>query len=786
MRFGLRAYLGGIFLVGVAGGNCAAGGLPPLRIDPALLGGPVRAAPAGAAATVVAPAIVAQPAAVAKAAPATVAPAAPGTTYVWADEIHGRNDVETVAEGNVELHRDAGIMTADRLTYRHAEDETEASGKVRLTRGDDVLAGPYARMRGGENVGYFDEPEYSIKRTPKPAGPLGPPRAAQTGSGHASRIDMEGDGLYRLKSATFSTCEPSRPDWYLEADEIRLDYNTENGEASSGKVYFKDTPILYAPWLNFSLNNQRKSGLLAPTYGHSSTSGMELTLPWYWNIAPNMDATIAPRMLLRRGLQLNSELRYLDYAYNGQARFEYLPNDRLAQRDRSAYAIVHNQTLMPNLTANINYNGVSDYAYFSDLSSRVAMVSQANLLRQGSLTYGGGWWNAVLTAQRFQTLQDPAAPVAVPYYRLPQLTLNATRPDLPAGLVGSFAGEYVKFSHPTELTGQRAILYPQLSLPWQTAAFFVTPKLGLHATRYALDTPGADGRDQLTRQVPILSVDSGVVFERGVEWFGRSLTQTLEPRLYYLNVPKRDQSQIPVFDSALIDLNFAQIFSENRYGGGDRIGDANQLTAAAVSRLVDPDTGVELIRGALGQRFYFRDQEVTLPGEVARTSRKTDLLAAFSGRVAPKVYVDTGWQYDPNFSRTERLNVGARYQPEFGKVLNASYRYTRDQIDQIDVSGQWPIGRGWQGVARYNYSLKDRSAIESLGGVEYDAGCWTARVVLHRLATLTARASTTFFVQLELNGLARLGSNPLEMLKRNVPGYGIINQPTADPVFGAY
>jgi LPS-assembly protein len=803
MRFGLRIYLGWTLLIGATGIGHAGEALPPLRVDPALLGAapaaptaPPAAPPAAPSAVAptpvavpttaarkeIAPGAPAQPAKPVAAASASV----PGTTYVWADELRGRNDIETVAEGNVELHRDADIMTAERLTYRHAEDETEANGKVRLTRGDDVFAGPYARLRGHDNTGYVDQPEYSITRTPKPLGPLEPPRPPQTGSGHASRIDMEGKGLYRLKAATFSTCQPARPDWYIEADEIRLDYNTNDGEASSGKVYFKDTPILYAPWLSFSLNNERKSGLLAPTFGHSTTSGTEFTLPYYWNIAPNMDATIAPRLMMRRGLQLNSELRYIDYAYNGQARFEYLPGDRLAQRDRSAYAILHNQALTPNLTANLNFNGVSDYAYFSDLSTRVATVSQANLLRQGSVTYGAGWWNATLMAQRFQTLQDPAAPVAVPYYRLPQLTLAAVRPDLPAGLVGSFAGEYVRFSHPTQLTGQRAILYPQLSLPWQTAAFFVTPKLGLHYTRYALDARLGDGRDQLTRQVPIFSVDSGVVFERGVDWFGRSLTQTLEPRLYYLNVPVRDQSQIPVFDSALVDFNFAQIFSENRYGGGDRIGDANQLTAAAVSRLIDPDTGVELMRGALGQRFYFRDQQVTLPGEEARTSRKTDLLAAFSGRVAPKVFVDTGWQYNPNFSRTERLNVGARYQPEFGKVFNASYRYTRDQVGQIDLSGQWPIGGGWQGVARYNYSLKDRSAIENLVGLEYDAGCWTARVALHRLATLTAKASTTFFVQLELNGLARIGSNPLEMLKRNVPGYGIISQPTADPVFGAY
>jgi LPS-assembly protein len=707
------------------------------------------------------------------------------TTVIQADRIVGRNDVETVAEGSVELRRAESIVTADHLKYRHLDDEVEAEGNVRLTRDEDVISGPRMRLRVQDNEGVFEHPHYLINRLPKSEPQQVPTRQPVAGTGDASRLDFEGEGLYRFTSATYSTCSPPNRDWYVEADEIDLDYNHEVGEASRSKVVFKDMPIFYWPSLSFSLNHQRRSGLLAPTFGSSTTSGLELTLPWYWNIAPNMDATIAPRVLSRRGVQLNSELRYLDYAYNGQARLEYLPNDLLTGTSRSAYAILHNHVLGPGLTGNVNLNGVSDDRYFADLSSKVAMVSQANLLRQGSLTYGAGWWTATLTAQRFQTLQDPAAPVAIPYYRLPQLTLTALRPDLPAGLAFNFAGEFVDFSHPTQVIGQRTVLYPQVSLPLQTAAFYVTPKIGVHMTRYSLSRQAAGEPDQLSRQVPIMSVDSGVVFERDVHWFGRSLTQTLEPRIFYLNVPARDQSKLPVFDSGLLDFNFAQIFAENRYGGGDRIGDANQLTTAVVSRLIDPSTGSELMRGAVGQRFYFRDQQVTLPYEVARTTRKTDLLAAFSGRVLPQTFLDTGWQYSPNFGRTERFNIGGRYQPEFGKVLNAGYRYTRDQFGQVDISGQWPLAGRWYGVGRYNYSLKEKRLIEGVAGLEYDAGCWIGRFVLHRLGTTTATVSTGLFVQLELNGLARIGSNPLDLLKRNIAGYGLINQPTADPIFGA-
>jgi LPS-assembly protein len=368
---------------------------------------------------------------------------------------------------------------------------------------------------------------------------------------------------------------------------------------------------------------------------------------------------------------------------------------------------------------------------------------------------------------------------------LPQATLSVVRPDLPGGLVFNFSGEFVNFGHPTLVEGKRILAYPQISLPLQTSAFFLTPKLGLHVTRYNLQDQGAGVPNQISRQMPIFSVDTGVVMERDVTWQGRSLTQTLEPRLYYVKIPYRDQSQIPVFDSGLADFNFAQMFSENRYVGNDRIGDANQITAATVSRLIDPATGSELVRAAVGQRFYFNSQQVTLPDEVARTDRKTDLLATFSGQVMPKTYLDAGWQYSPSLHHTEVLNLGVRYQPEINKVINAGYRFTRDQIKQIDFSAQWPVFGGWYAIGRYNYSIQDRKLIEGLAGLEYDGGCWVARLVLHRLVTGTGTSSSAMFFQLELNGLARIGSNPVDMLKRNIPGYGVINQPTADPIFGA-
>lgn len=706
-----------------------------------------------------------------------------GATEVVADRISGQNEVETTAEGNVEFRRDNIFISADRVIYRQLDDEAEAQGNVYLKRNEDVISGPHLKLKIQDNLGFFEHPSFVFRHLPPPDQETGAQLQPVLGSGDAERIDFAGEGQYRLSKGSFSTCSPNR-DWYLTADNMELDYVRETGTADDAKVVFMDTPIFYWPWLSFSLNDRRKSGFLSPTYGTNTTSGLEIGVPWYWNIAPNMDATITPRFMTRRGLQLNAEFRYLDYTYNGLSRFEYLPRDQLAGKDRHAYALQHNQAFGNGWSGDLNLNGVSDDSYFAELSSRVTTVSQANLLRQGRLIYTASWWNAILMMQRYQTLQDPDAPVAIPYQRLPQLTVNGSRSDLPGEMNFSFAGEFVDFHHPSRVLAKRTVLYPQLSWPLLTSALYVTPKLGVHYTNYQLERQGDSVPANQSRTVPIFNIDSGVVFERDAHLFDRDLIQTAEPRLYYLYIPERDQTQIPVFDSGATDFNFAQIFGENRYSGSDRLGDANQLTAALTSRFIDPATGAELARAAIGQRYYFQDQQVTLPSETARTKRKTDLLAAFSARLHSRLHVDAGWQYSPFYSRSERVNVGLRYQPDFGRTLNASYRYTHDQIEQVDLSTQWPIYGGWYGVGRYNYSLRDRRLVEGVAGLEYDAGCWVARIVLHRLATTTTATSTSFYIQLELNGLARIGSNPLDMLKRNIAGYGIINQPTADPAFG--
>jgi len=728
------------------------------------------------------------PAPDAAAAPGAPAEApAPGATEIRALRITGTRAVELVAEGEAQLRRDDILLNADRLTYSELTDEAHAQGNVRLLQGADLVTGPQARLQVHERVGEFEEPRYYITRRSQPI-PGEVPREV-SGSGQADVMYFEGENQYRLKNATWSTCEPDDPDWYIKARDLALDYDREVGVARGASVVFQDVPIFWWPWADFPLVGQRQSGFLAPTYGVSNKTGVDVSIPYYWNIAPNYDATFAPRFMGRRGVQLGGEFRYLAPSYRGESRVEWLPRDNVTGEERALGSLQHSQWISRGLFASLDLNGVSDNAYFEDLSTRLAVASRVNLLRQGRISYvGGGWWNASALLQSYQTLSG-----SDPYRRLPQLLLNATRPDLPGGALFDWRSEYVQFEHPdaNRAKGGRFTVYPQLSLPFERAGYYVTPKFGVHHTQYALEQGLPGGRESISRTVPIFTVDSGLIFERDAALFGRSYLQTLEPRIYYVHVPFRDQSDVPVFDTARYDFGFAQIFSENLYAGGDRIADANQVTAAVTSRLIDPDTGAERIRGTVGQRYYFEDQRVTLnqlgrtPVETVRTGRRADVLAAFSGKVTTSTALDSAWQYNPRDKWTERFNFSVRYQPDFAKALNLGYRYSRDVLRDLDLSGQWPLGRGWYGVGRVTRSIEEDRITEAIAGLEYDGGCWVFRTALHRFATDPDDVTQALFIQLELNGLASVGSSPVNLLKRSVAGYGKINEPISDRVFGA-
>ncbi len=800
-------------------GAALAGGMPALVVSPDLVGGAgtVRApqqAPSAAPvpvakpqrgdapATVPAPANAAtghldaaqgaQPAADTppRAAGQSVPAPADGATSVTALRIRGTRTVELVAEGEAELLRGDLTLTADRLTYHEPTDEARAEGNVRLTQGTDEITGPAARIVVGERTGRFESPRYAITRAARST--PGKDGRAITGSGGADVLYFEGENQYRLSNATWSSCRPEDPDWYVKAGELELDYDTEIGTLRNGTVVFKDTPILWVPWAEFPLVARRQSGLLAPTLGTSNKTGVDITLPYYWNIAPNYDATLSPRLLSRRGVQLGGEFRYLTEDYRGELRGEWLPEDRVEGVERHLTSLQHWHRISPRLFASVDWNAVSDDRYFEDLSSRVALASKVNLLRQGRLDYyGADWWSASAVWQRYQTLYGDE-----PYRKLPQLTLAANRADLAGGTTLAMTAQYTEFDHADKdrivdgvrvyAPGSRLVLYPRLSWPIERAGYFITPKLGVHYTRYDLDAPYLvdGGRTRITRTVPIFSVDAGLTFERETRLFGNDYEQTLEPRIFYVRAPAREQDDIPLFDTTRYDFSFAQMFSEFPYSGHDRIADADQVTLALISRLIDPVNGAERLYGAIGQRHYFSDQEVALPGEALRVDRRTDVLAALGGRITPTLSLNSAWQYDPRDRLTERFTVGGSWRPAFAKAVNMSYRWTRDVLRDLDLSAQWPLGGRWYGVGRLTRSIQEGRITEAIAGLEYDGGCWVFRTVAHRFATNENDTTQALFVQLELNGLASIGSNPVGLLKRSVSGYGKINEPGSGRIFG--
>ena len=701
--------------------------------------------------------------------------------FVDADNIQGHHEREIEAEGTVRLRKRGKAVYADWLRFDKQDDEIHARGNVRLEQRGDVMDGTELNFNLDTERGAMEKPKYRVQVD------------ATNGRGEGERLVFEGENKYRMLGGNYTTCEVGNNDWFVRAKDFEIDKDRQIGTARNASVEFLGMPILYSPYLSFSLDRQRKSGFLSPNFGATGNSGAEFSIPYYWNIAPNRDATITPRVMEKRGVQLRNEFRYLDPLYGGEIRYEVLPDDRVLNgATRSAVSVVHNQSFGNGWAGNLNVQKVSDSTYFTDLSTQIAATSQVILPRHGVLSKTGDWWNDgrysfSAAVQRWQTLQtDPLNPVTQPYNRS-ALTLNATKQNLgPADL--DLGSSLVEFTHPTLINGKRIVAYPSVSAPLQSSFAYVTPKIGMHLTRYDFDQTNTAVRDQ-TRAVPIFSTDTGLLFERNMTLSGQNLLQTLEPKLYYVYIPTRTQNQIPNFDSGQQTVNFATLFSENQFSGNDRVNDANQVTTGVTSRLLQ-ENGVERLRVGLAERLYFKSQEVTLPGIAPRNNNRSDLLATLGGTIVPHWTAEAGWQYTTSISQTQRVNAGVRYEPQPGKLVNVAYRYTNgaltspagtptvtsptnpsNTLRQVDLSSQWPLTHRLSAIARLNYSIADSRLLEGLAGVEYDGGCWVLRVVTHSFATTSSTTVNSFFMQLELNGLSKIGSNPLELLRRNIAGY---------------
>ena len=728
-----------------------------------------------------------------------------GPTFVFGDRISGRPDLETVIEGNAELRRGATSMRADHIEYYQPDDLVKSSGKVRINRAGNRFEGPELEIKLDRFEGFFTAPRYRF--------------LSNGGNGQAERVDFIDEKHLTALRASYTTCERDNeaswePAWVLRASKFQFDLENEVGVATGAVVRFKNVPILGFPVVSFPLSDKRKSGLLPPTLGLGSVNGFEYRQPYYFDIAPNRDATFSPAIMTKRGIDLAGEFRYLEPAYQGTLRANLMPGDKLRDRDRWSYSLQHTGAInsglpaIGNLGLALNLNRVSDNDYWRDFPIANPSTIQRLLSQDAALSWGQGFFSTAVRALKWQTLQDVSAPIIPPYDRLPQFTAAYTRVDAPLvglgnGFDWSVEGDYTRFSADRLLTNQpnsnRAFTRAQVSHPWLSPAGFITPKLQLHATNYQFDAPLANGASSASRVVPTFSLDSGLQFERNASFLGRNVTQTLEPRAFYVRTPFRDQSGLPNYDSGANDFNFATVFTENAFVGNDRISDENLLTLGVTSRLLDPATGAEALRFGVAQRLRFEDQKVTLPGALPVTDRISDLLVGASVNWVPQWSFDSMVQYNPKTKQSDRSTFGVRYNPSNYHVISAAYRLQRNISEQVDVGWQWPINDLWgdkgrdlgagqgQGGGRYyavgrlNYSVLDKKLVDSIVGVEYDGCCWIGRVVLQRSQNTTTSSNTRILFQLELVGFSRIGVSTLETLKSNIPHYQTLREKTSSP-----
>ncbi len=704
-----------------------------------------------------------------------------GEAVIEADSLVGQKDRQLEATGDATLRKDGKLIRADKLLYLPNTREVDAEGAVVLeqVQGDKV-SGPHLHMDMESGLGKMEQPQFQFQ--------------GAFGRADADTMEVQDKQHYSLSNAMYTTCPAGNDDWRLNMGSLQLDRAEQIGTARDASVEFMGVPFIYTPWMDFPLDDHRTSGFLSPTYGATSNSGLDFSLPYYWNIAPNMDATIIPRVMTKRGEQLNNEFRYMGAGYAGELHADVLANDRIANLSREHYSAKYSESIVTGVIGNIDYNHVTDDAYYRDGLGAPGLVnsaSQVNLMQQAWISANADGWNSTVRVQRFQTLQDPLAPIVAPYARLPQITTTTSQSVSDFNV--AFTGDYTDFSHPALVSGTRLVLNPSVSYPLvNDPSFYVTPKLTLNSTQYVMGANNnAAGLANMgltnvtmlpnaSRNMPLFSLDSGMFFDRDAKVLGNDYIQTLEPRAYYVYVPYRNQNTLPNFDSALADFNMTTMFTENRFAGYDRIGDADQITLATTTRLLAQDNGAERLRVMLGERFSFITPQVNLATPAATTG-KSDILLGVGGGAGKTLYFDSLIDYDPNQSRTQQYSWTMRYRPEPGKTLNLGYQFQSNVTQQVDFSEQWPISQRWGTVAKMNYSFLDKRIVNSIAGVEYNEACWTLRFVAQYTTTATLQATTGLFLVLDLNNFMQAGVDPTATLKQYIPGYTKTNTSPATP-----
>ena len=708
------------------------------------------------------------------------------------DKLETLLDRKMKARGNAILKKGNKTIKAEVIEYDEISEKLITQGNTSIESENISLTGSKLNYRLSDQTGQMEDVTFNIKSDKKEETVV--KKNIQVTQryydfrGDAKSIFFEGENKTKLESSRLTTCEVDSNDWYIKSKNMDIDTKKDQVKASHASIDFKGVPIFYMPSTSFSLNKNRQSGFLSSTFGTTTRSGFELRVPYYFNISPNMDATLSARYLGKRGPMADGQFRYLSENYSGINQLQYMNSDEASGRDNRYFLkLTHQHQFGSGWSGSYDLQKVSDNTYFADLATMIQVTSVVNLPQRVNLNYSGDIWKLNLLTEKYQTLTNASNS---PYQRLPQVNLSGKK-DFD-NFTLDFKSQWTlferddkfasTFTDTQKITGSRLSMTPAITIPLTSSYGYIKPKVSTNLRSYNLNHSPDNNKDIIT---PIFSLDSGVYLDRNINVLSQNFTNTLEPRLFYVYIPYKDQSLLPNFDTGLADLNMQTLFYENQYNGQDRINDANQLTASLTSKILDRN-GKERLSAIIAQRYYFEDRRIFGNDLLEAKKANSDIFMGASAKLPNSLNLDAMFQFDPTSNNLLRSTLGGRYNPEPGKMLNVSYRLVENILDSnqnlevFNAAGQWPLGNRFYSIGRYNYDLRASQTIEVLAGLEYDGGCWVARSIFDRISLpTTPEANYTFFVQLELNGIGSIGSDTNRLntfLYRNVPGLRTVNQ----------
>jgi len=704
--------------------------------------------------------------------------------------------------GNVDLTRGDQHLLAEKASYDTGADTMDAQGNVIYSEGSLAMAADTAMMS-------LSTSEARLRRAEFIAGD-GPLR------GSAAAIYRDNEYLSRFNDTVFTSCPPGNQDWAMHAARLKINRESGQGAAKDLWMEYKGVPILYTPYISFPTDNRRLSGFLSPTWGSTQRAGFYASAPFYWNIAPNVDSTITPRYFSGRGEMLSNNLRYLTESSKGNFGFEYMPNDQTLNKPRYSFTLKDVSTIMPKMNSDVNLNLVSDTTYFTDLNTALGFNRSSYLPSTATLNYGGSDAKFIASIQHYQSVDPTVLSTAMPYDVLPRLSLNLNHTFDGMPLKVQMDNQFTDFHHNVLVNGQRLALQPSVSMPFESTAGFFTPKISVQSVQYQLSNQAVAGQPaSINRTLPIMSLDSGLSFEKAMDFDGSEYTNIIEPRLFYLYIPRKNQNDIPVFDTSAYDINFNSLFRENSYSGYDRLQDANQLTLAATTRYIDNTTGLEPVKASLGQIIYFQDRTVTLPLPgtpqqsidsanyiPVQTSKTSNIISEVTGQINQNLSYSTGAQWNVASNSLARGQAVLKFRNQPNQLFDIGYRYRSATANPLvpaslvpgtsgttalpaaisltDVSFRWPLFDQWYAMGRWQYSLDFDKTMESFIGLEKESCCWRFRIIGRRFINGATTNSyvpsnvapqTAFFVELDLKGLSGIGDDVDYFLQTALNGY---------------